>query len=612
MYKTTTFFKTAAMTVLLFMGMITAQAANITYHLTTHEVFGKTQTLEAQANLSAGASLLDNMPQTLWRAYTTYTFYADAALTEEITEVPAADATVYVDYVFDPAYIPSVEGQDPVWLFLRGYNEHGENTTGNAYLLYKRKKESGGKDYVWGWRYTSSGGFPKVGTNDQMDKETHYKWAIYGDGYNCQIKLNDDAEDLWLLWGGTSDKQWITVGNRPEIGWQLYTNTAKDLRISGGTVCLGVPGTVNYVYNLEDPNGQCSTVSLPSTQAFDSKNQLKGVKQGINSNTSKLWWYALFAAPTMSTTPNLYHVTYKILKADGTWADDIMKQKTSSNLKPAFPTNDYEQNSDYVYSYFYADEEFTEKLADDYTMPADENTVLYIKEVKPVTTTWKTLCLPFDVQDLTTVCSIDGTQALEVWEYDHVTNAGQDPYYQFQLTFVEASEIKAGYPYLYRFVKGDEAKVEKWLEDLQEMQPELTDDDRAKITEVSKADPASPNVNVTMVGTFDNHELAPREADNEPYYFYFGYNQSQDKYKFYPVKTKTVNMKPFQCYFFAAGVEGSVVEFSMDGAVDGITEVAAQAKNSQKGVYNLNGQQVNSKNLPAGIYVVNGKKMVVK
>lgn len=607
MYKTTTFFKTAAMTVLLFMGMITAQAANITYHLTTHEVFGKTQTLEAQASLSAGASLLDNMPQTLWRAYTTYTFYADAALTEEISEAPAADATVYVDYVFDPAYIPSVEGQDPVWLLLRGYNESAENSSGNSYLLYKVHS----KNEIRGYHYTGSR--PKAGNNYPMAKAGHDEWAIYGDGYNCQIKLHDDAQNYWLIWGATSGTSLMKLGSRPEIGWQLYTNKAKNSRISGGTVAMGVPGTTNYIYELRNVSDDIQTASINTSQFyFNSHNELEGRQVGTSNYKTKLWWYALFAAPTMANVPNLYHVTYKILKADGTWADDIMKQKSSSNLKPTFPTNDYEQNPDYVYSFFYADEEFTEKLADDYTMPADENTVLYIKEVKPVTTTWKTLCLPFDVQDLTTVCSIDGTQALEVWEYDHVTNAGEAPYYQFQLTFVEANEIKAGYPYLYRFVKGDEAKVEKWLADLQDMQPELTADDRAKITEVAKADPASPNVNVTMVGTFDNYELAPRNADNEPYYFYFGYNQSQDKYKFYPVKTKTVNMKPFQCYFFAAGVEGSVVEFSMDGAVDGITEVAAQTKSNLKGVYNLNGQQVNSKNLPAGVYVVNGKKMVVK
>ena len=610
MYKTTTIFKKAAMTLLFFMGMITAQAA-VTYRLTTHPVFGASRELTGTASVSAGADLLDNMPQALWRAYTTYKFYSDEALTQEITEAPAEDATVYVGYVFDPNYIPSIEGEDPVWNFLRGYNKATQYVNGNVYLLYKRKLVN----QIFTWEYSSGAGLPKAGTNNQMDKSTHCYWALYGDGYNCQIKLNDDEEDLWLIWQSTTQKSDMGVGSRPTVGWQLYTNKAICPRFpNGGAVALGVPDVPNLIYENQNLNYKVSTTFIndPTKWEFNSHNELIGYKRGTTNYQNDLWWYALMATPTMATNPNLFHVTYKILKADGTWADDIMKQKTSSNLKPAFPTNDYEQNSDYVYSYFYADEEFTEKLADDYTMPADENTVLYIKEVKPVTTTWKTLCLPFDVQDLTTVCSIDGTQALEVWEYDHVTNAGQDPYYQFQLTFVEASEIKAGYPYLYRFVKGDEAKVEKWLADLQDMQPELTADDRAKITEVAKADPASPNVNVTMVGTFDNHELAPREADNEPYYFYFGYNQSQDKYKFYPVKTKTVNMKPFQCYFFAAGVEGSVVEFSMDGAVDGITEVAAQAKNSQKGVYNLNGQQVNSKNLPAGIYVVNGKKMVVK
>ena len=94
----------------LFCTVVSAQAAAITYQLTTH-VDGRTIT--ATANLNAGDNLNDKMPQTLWRAYTTYKYYSDAALTQEITEAPAG-GTVYVDYEFDPPFIVSEDGQEPV------------------------------------------------------------------------------------------------------------------------------------------------------------------------------------------------------------------------------------------------------------------------------------------------------------------------------------------------------------------------------------------------------------------------------------------------------------------------------------------------------------------
>ena len=96
--------RVCALVVLLLGYVVGAQAATITYKLTTH-TRTTNQTLTGTANLSTGASLLNNMPQALWRAYCTYTFYSDKAMTQEITTAPSTASTVYVDYVFDPPFI---------------------------------------------------------------------------------------------------------------------------------------------------------------------------------------------------------------------------------------------------------------------------------------------------------------------------------------------------------------------------------------------------------------------------------------------------------------------------------------------------------------------------
>ena len=95
-----------ASALLLMLQVSTAFAVNVTYVLERHtDVADGDKTITATANnLSAGASLQDNMPQTLWRAYCTYKYYSDAAKTQEVTSVSDDVNTVYVDYVFDPPF----------------------------------------------------------------------------------------------------------------------------------------------------------------------------------------------------------------------------------------------------------------------------------------------------------------------------------------------------------------------------------------------------------------------------------------------------------------------------------------------------------------------------
>ena len=106
--------KSVVMTIFLFMGIMMVHAVNITYSLTTH-VDGRTIT--GTANVNSGASLENSMPRNLWRANTTYKYYSDVELTQEITVAPATDATVYVDYVFESPFFVSSDGVEYYYYF---------------------------------------------------------------------------------------------------------------------------------------------------------------------------------------------------------------------------------------------------------------------------------------------------------------------------------------------------------------------------------------------------------------------------------------------------------------------------------------------------------------
>ncbi len=604
-------------TLILLTAGISMKAATITYSLTTHEVFGYSYDITGTASLSAGDNLLDNMPQAFWRAYTTYKFFSDAAMTQEITEAPSGNATVYVDYVFDPYFIPSIEGEDPVWLYLRGYNYTGKAT----FLLYKKKNT----DDVYGWKY-ESGVMPKPGTNNQMDEANHHKWAIYGDGFNLQIKLNDADEDLWLVWRDATPsffnpnpKPNVRVSERPQKGWQLYANAATNSKFpNGGMASLVVPDTdPKYVFELTDVDGVCHTTKLDDSEfKYTDQNVLYGVQQGNMNYNNEVWWLTVFATPTMATNPIIYHVTYKILMGYDNLkqrGNDIYEQKTSTAKEPNL-ADEYKlaDTDEYKYTYYYfKDPELTEMWMPGETMPTNENTIVYVLEDRAISTTWKTLSLPAGFNP--------ALINMEVLEYTSLTTTlATTGGYNFQLHFTPIDEVVEDKPYLYRFVDAGETIVAKFNEYLgSDFFNSFISEGETPI-EVPQIDPAYPDVQVIMKGAFENVELTPQVEEEDPLYFYFGYNSVQEVYKFYPVTKNNVTMTPWKCYFFAVGVpEGSSVSFGMDDAVDGITAVSTEmGKNTSKGVYNINGQLVNTNGstvgLPAGIYMVNGKKLVVK
>ena len=618
--------------VLLWGYVVGAQAATITYKLTTH-TRTTDKTLTGTANLSAGADLNANMPKALWRAYCTYTYYSDEAMTQEITTAPSSAATVYVDYVFDPPFIMSEEGNDPVWHYLRAYNEDAQN---NYYIYYnKRTENESGQKTIKGYKNS----LPPVGNlGTNVEKEGHREWAFYGDSYDFHIKINDESlSKQWLIWTSEStDEAPIRLGQKKSLGWQLYVNkatTTRTNRVQSGTMAMGVPNTNNYLVSLHNVSYYIETAHATTYDyyEFNSHNEL------INTRKPKtLWWFALFATPvsSSSTTTDLWHVTYKILKAYDYKAQrgsdhNVQKPQDTPIIHDSkFNTNWELAGCSYT---FYKDAELTQMFGESETLPTGCNSVVYVKESCPKTDHWMTMVSPFTISDVTKYFGSkdDGkTPAASVLEYTSVatTDMGNDVV-SVNLSFSETTTMVAHKPYLVKF---DEVGT-VWLAQ-QAADNEAANASEDDLVEVTFSDSNVPNVNVSMKGTYDGFTLTPQSSTSDPAYFYFGYNPKYDPesesydataaegktpYNFYVVKKNNASIPAYRCYFYAEGTSGSV-NLSMMGIADGIGEVITDIimPHPVLGVYNLKGQKVRGENtidgLPAGIYVVNGKKLVVK
>ncbi len=627
----------ACILMMLLLGYVAGlRAASFTYTLTTHT---DGRTITGTANLAEGASLEDNMPQALWRAFCTYTYYSDAEKTIEITTAPSSSGTIYVDYVFDPPFFMSEEGGEPIWHYLRTYNAGGTN---NHFVFYRQNEENTySRQTIRGYQGTTPPA-PSTSGNATMTKKGHAEWAFYGDAYDFRIKVNDpDIANPWMVWTGTSGTKTIRLGSYPApgIGWQLYVNTATNNRLKSGTMALGVPGVDNYLANLDNLTSYIPTQSLDtSRQFFDSHNRLvhKTGESSSGSYQRNLWWYAFFATPVSNspTTTDIWHITYKIIKAY-----DYNKQRGDNQIaqKP--------QNTEIIHdarfntsleldgcSYtFYKDAKLTEMYGESETLPLGCNSVVYVKESCPQTDHWVTMVSPFTIDDVTQYFGSrdDGkTPAASVLEYTSVatTDNGNDMV-SVHLTFTETTTMEANKPYLIKFDEVGTVMLAKQEADKADATASESD-----LEEVTFFDSNVPNVNVTMKGTYEGVTLTPQSTTSDPAYFYFGYNSKYDPesadydeeaaqgklpYNFYKVKSKNAVISPYRCYFYATGTN-SLVNLSMMNMTDGIGEVMDEVvvHRPAMGVYNLKGQKLRGINtmegLPAGIYIVNGKKLVVK
>ena len=517
---------------------------------------------------------------------------------------------MYVDYEFDPPFILSEEGKDPVYHYLRTYNYSGSN---NYLVIYDQAAENEWgtyKETILTWK-SSNGATPKAGSNYPIAKKGHDQWAFYGDGYDFQVRLNDSSiANNYLIWRSTTRAETpMGLGAKPEVGWQLYVNTAENSKISG-TMAMGPYNSTNYLASLENVNSCVWTDKLDtSDQYFDEHNQLvykPAGTSGTTMNKNNLWWYAFFATPVTdpANSTDIWHVTYKILGADGTWYDDIVLQKRANNLTPTWPVQDFNPKEGCEYDYFYADATFSEKFEGD--MPATGNTTLYIKEteINYISQPWKTLVLPFAIDDLAEYFGADyeGVPSVNVSELQDVqgtlTEVGDQSFYNCKLFFNPVTKIEANKPYLFKVNRVNERIIDEMYA--------AEGTDPCEVTEV--ADPVNAGISACMQGTLEGYDMDASDGLS----FYFGYDETNDAYNFYRVSARIPKNR---CWFYISDnrAAGAKLQVVFDSEVNSINTQIAD-KSAKGNIYNVNGQLMGTQksNLPKGLYIVNGKKMVIK
>ena len=586
----------------LFCSVVSANAAQVTYQLTTH-VDGRTIT--ATANLASGADLEAYMPQALWRGYTDYKFYSDADLTQEISEFEDGISTVYVDYEFNPPFILSKEGEEPVWCYFR----NAPGTSDEQWLYYS--------EYKAPEKFYSQDNL-KTGSMLLKDRR-NAQWAIYGDAYSLNLKFNDvnnkEANDyMQPVKYRQSFFSYYTpnIGGEKQPGWQVYDN-----KYAPGYFSLGLPEYEDeYLYIYDNAN----FLRFNTRQRYVLRDGHNNITCNEDFEKGNLEPYAFVITPASEGPDPMYffHVTYRLME-EGKMINEIVKQKNlDAKENPNYP----EQEEGYVYTY-YTDAECTTPWVG--YLPVEENSIVYVKRElaeEDITITrdltkdrWITLVLPYDVKD---VNQMDGLRG-EALEYVSLSVGRETSYWsEATLTFQTVQTMEANKPYLFRaveFADGGDYGTLKVYEGPESGKPVESD--------IIPVNHDNNLINVEMKGTYEGKTLdvAPySEPKGYQYiYFYFGYDpQAATPYNFYVVDNGTVQINPYLCYFNvtyigpkdeAAGAKDVRLSFSQD--TTGINQVGTVAERNAGKVYNLNGQEV-SGSLSKGVYIVNGKKVLVK
>lgn len=609
------------MTLLLFVAMA-ANAVNITYSLTTH-IDGRTIT--GSASVNSVDEITNKMPRALWRAYCTYKYYSDEAMTQEISVLPEEGATVYVDYVFEPPFFVSSEGVEYYYYF-------------NAYIASNK--------------YFLCDDLGAVKSNASASDRAHALWALYGDGYCINLKAKQTGK--WLTYNTSAP----VIADAPmTTGWQLYESSFTNNGKVHGTVVLGTTNNDNQILHYDNNATPPSTPGINHSMgrfvlenitntgwnniAWDNHHKLHNTSS--NYSTNMLSNSSFFF--TVGTSLNIYSTVWRILQADGTWNKDIIKQKGSSAEKISWPSS-YTKLGNCDYDYYYKDASFTEKYADDYMIPVTGNTVIYIKETykngQPfVTDHWVTIALSYKVDDLAKEWgyAADGvTPAVRFLEYYDVTTNKENT--KYDLKFRRVDKIEPHKPYLFKadeVLKGKNINLSKdpnwnsWTEE------QLIGFVEGK--KVQYKDEANNSPYVTFIATYLDKELTVQSEHPELLYFYFGYDKRYDKeneayvgdeeaagkypYNFYRVTKKNVTIPKHRCYFYIKD-ENTLPQLTFTALnfiedVNGVSDqIYVEPSFSQsQGIYNINGQLIstnaeNTEGLSKGLYIINGKKVVIR
>lgn len=340
--------------------------ANVTYSLTTH-VDGRT--LTASATLAADADLLESMPQELWRGFCDYKFYSDANLTEEITATPLEDATVYVDYTFDPPFQVSTD-DNVVWNYFKGFTSSATRPSDDRYVYYSQYHQS-----IYNQENLSTGSMT-------LKAKTDAQWAFEGDAYSMSIRYNDvnnlTAND-YMIPGNTRSGSVVKLGAKQNVGWQVHYNTASGALLGSGFASFVRPDN-GHLLTIEDRGSEAFT-----RQPSDDHLMLDARGQVVPTNDAykhDLFWSAFIATPASesSTSVDIWHVTYKIIMPYQNYeqrGNDIVETKPQGTTMMPELKEQYRLPG-YTYSY-YMDAELTEEWTEE--MPADCNSVVYVKEM---------------------------------------------------------------------------------------------------------------------------------------------------------------------------------------------------------------------------------------
>lgn len=582
-----------------------SKAVNITYSLTTH-VDGRTMT--QTINQTAGRDL--HIPSDMMRGYTTYTYYSDAALTNQITTVPSSDATVYVDYVFTPPIILSTI-ELPIPYFVRG----GGNTT-------------------------TYGTIHPDGTNNGTHKNYAY-FVIMGDCYSIYLYENTTAK--YITWSDSDHTKRATQSSRPSVGWQLMRNTNTEdgnssvERFSLGTVESGqnLPGyyisysstnsNVNIALNVS--NGvvkNSSTTEQKAARATSLYPFLAG--EGVSANTI-VYRFIQDYAPYKTRA-----IIAKPLDGAINVENPTKGLNYPSTAKKNIQTALDETREPTVYRYeYYKDEAMTDQYATDEKCTVAKLVEVWVKEIfldghetGYSADRWITICLPYGIED---VDEYYGDGAVLVNKFTGIEVSGAT----YTLKFTEVKNIEPNKPYLFKALNVLEGKYLT----LYKTATPPRDADQSEDDMHLSIDYEKSNSTVSMRGTYDGKTLTA--STDDCYKFFMGYTKSNDpdnpKYaadwadespKFYKVTDKrNVEIKPFRCWFEITDKEGAPtgsksLNITREDATGMKSIILPDGTERTVGsIYGINGQLVRpnatgTDGLPKGIYIMNGKKIVIK
>jgi len=589
---------------ILLLGVASSRAATVTYSLTTH-VDGRTIT--TTANVNSAADIAAAMPNAMKRAYTTYSFYWDAALTQPVAEGDALQGTVYVDYEFNPPFTVSDNNGIEVYYFLTCHSSHGDKGWLHCSSTSENADVAG--DY-------SEGGTSNPFSGDILNGQ--YDYAIYGDGYALSIKNRYSKK---FLYPANATGLFVTETNIKQrtaaYYWQLFDNSNV---INGNETCSFGSNVDLFASNSTwfISNNWSGTATAERYQTMNDNGEI--------TSDDVAWWFE--ESIDNSTNNGMYrYMIYRYNDSDDISLRAATPQNYWSNSTKARSTfmgktyNSYRDDENYSYRFF-KNPDFTNEYGVDSVIvqPTKKGTTLvYVLESPYVSTPWTTLVLPFTISSTEGYFNPNDNANTNVYvnEYNGVVGqlSSNGNSFSCELNFGNTGEILEYKPYLFKAEKVD-ASLLDWALKVKDLglDEAVFDDNLVENENSQECTGNAAGIKVTMRGVLAAEGYA---MPNDGLHFYFGSVKSGDDYK-YGFYRRGATIKPFRCYFFATDERtGEASRMEIDFIENGLTGISHMTVGTPTdgAIYNVNGQKMRSTstgNLPKGLYIVNGKKIIVK